>query len=131
VEQIFQSEYVVFMRTHPCGQPLYRWRCRRLVDDLSELHRDAIADELLAMNRHPRHRSVDRAGRTTHCAAARRRGCLPGDLALRKTIQRAYQLDHLPNQQEVVAIAKHWRPYRSLATSSLFALAYDDTGPSP
>ena len=55
---------------------------------------------------------------------------LPGDLALRKAIQRAYQLDNLPNQQEVVAIAEKWRPYRSLATSYLFASAYDSTDPS-
>jgi DNA-3-methyladenine glycosylase II len=52
---------------------------------------------------------------------------LPGDLALRKAIQRAYQLDHLPDQQEVIAIAEKWRPYRSLATSYLFASAYDAT----
>jgi hypothetical protein len=30
-----------------------------------------------------------------------------------------YQLDHLPSQQEVLAIAEKWRPYRSLATSYL------------
>jgi DNA-3-methyladenine glycosylase II len=46
---------------------------------------------------------------------------LPGDLALRKAIQVAYQLDHLPRQQEVLAIAEKWRPYRSLATSYLFS----------
>jgi DNA-3-methyladenine glycosylase II len=48
---------------------------------------------------------------------------LPGDLALRKTIQAAYQLGHLPAQQEVLAIAEKWRPYRSLATSYLFSAA--------
>ena len=31
---------------------------------------------------------------------------LPGDLALRKAIQAAYQLGHLPSQQEVLAIAE-------------------------
>jgi DNA-3-methyladenine glycosylase II len=46
---------------------------------------------------------------------------LAGDLALRKAIQAAYQLDHRPSQQEVLAIAEKWRPYRSLATSYLFA----------
>lgn len=46
---------------------------------------------------------------------------LPGDLALRKAIQAAYQLDHLPLQPEVLAIAEKWRPYRSLATSYLFS----------
>ena len=48
---------------------------------------------------------------------------LPGDLALRKAVQSAYQLDHLPSQQEVVTIADTWRPYRSLATSYLFSAA--------
>jgi DNA-3-methyladenine glycosylase II len=56
---------------------------------------------------------------------------LPGDLALRKAIQAAYQLDHLPTQQEVLAIAERWRPYRSLATSYLFAAAFEQTGAPP
>jgi DNA-3-methyladenine glycosylase II len=50
---------------------------------------------------------------------------LPGDLALRKAIQVAYQLDHVPTQQEVLAIAEKWRPYRSLATSYLFSAAFE------
>ena len=50
---------------------------------------------------------------------------LPGDLALRKAIQAAYRLDHLPTQQEVLAIAEKWRPYRSLATSYLFSAAFE------
>jgi DNA-3-methyladenine glycosylase II len=50
---------------------------------------------------------------------------LPGDLALRKAIQAAYQLDHLPSQLEVLAIAEKWRPYRSLATSYLFSAAFE------
>jgi DNA-3-methyladenine glycosylase II len=49
---------------------------------------------------------------------------LPGDLALRKAIQRAYSLDHLPTQPEVLAIAEAWRPHRSLAVSYLFASVY-------
>jgi DNA-3-methyladenine glycosylase II len=49
---------------------------------------------------------------------------LPGDLALRKAIQRLYGLDHLPSQQEVTAIAEAWRPYRSLAVKYLFASVY-------
>jgi DNA-3-methyladenine glycosylase II len=52
---------------------------------------------------------------------------LPGDLALRKAIQAAYQLDHLPTQEEVLAIAEKWRPYRSLATSYLFSAAFERT----
>jgi DNA-3-methyladenine glycosylase II len=50
---------------------------------------------------------------------------LPGDLALRKAIRAAYQLDHLPAQQEVLDIAENWRPYRSLATSYLFSAAFE------
>ena len=50
---------------------------------------------------------------------------LPGDLALRKAIQRNYGLDHLPSQDEVLAIAEAWRPYRTLATTYLFASAYE------
>lgn len=49
---------------------------------------------------------------------------LAGDLALRKAIQRAYGLDHLPGQAQVLAIAEAWRPYRSLAVSFLFASLY-------
>jgi DNA-3-methyladenine glycosylase II len=49
---------------------------------------------------------------------------LPGDLALRKAIKAAYRLDHLPSQQEVLAIAEKWQPYRSLATSYLFSTAF-------
>jgi DNA-3-methyladenine glycosylase II len=46
---------------------------------------------------------------------------MPGDLVLRKSIQKVYALDHLPSQEEVLQIADAWRPYRSLATSYLFA----------
>jgi DNA-3-methyladenine glycosylase II len=56
---------------------------------------------------------------------------LPGDLALRKAVQAAYQLDHLPAQQEVLAIAEKWRPYRSLATSYLFSAAFEPTETAP
>jgi DNA-3-methyladenine glycosylase II len=56
---------------------------------------------------------------------------LPGDLALRKAVQAAYQLDHLPTQQEVLAIAEKWRPYRSLATSYLFSAAFGRTETPP
>jgi len=56
---------------------------------------------------------------------------LPGDLALRKAVRAAYQLDHLPSQQEVLAIAEKWRPYRSLATSYLFSAAFEPAGRPP
>ena len=53
---------------------------------------------------------------------------LAGDLALRKAVQAAYQLDHRPSQQEVLDIAENWRPYRSLATSYLFSAAFEPAG---
>ena len=49
---------------------------------------------------------------------------VPGDLRVRKAVQAAYRLDHLPTQQEVLAIADNWRPYRSLATSYLFSATF-------
>jgi DNA-3-methyladenine glycosylase II len=52
---------------------------------------------------------------------------LSGDLALRKVIQRTYQLDHLPTPVEVLAIAEKWRPYRSVATRYLFSAAPGET----
>ena len=54
---------------------------------------------------------------------------LPGDLALRKAIQAVYGLDQRPTPEEVLAIAEKWRPYRSLATSYLFAGAYEQSNP--
>jgi DNA-3-methyladenine glycosylase II len=50
---------------------------------------------------------------------------LSGDLALRHAVQRTYGLDHLPNEKEMVELAEHWRPYRSLAVSYLFASEFD------
>jgi 3-methyladenine DNA glycosylase/8-oxoguanine DNA glycosylase len=40
---------------------------------------------------------------------------LSGDLALRRTVERAYGFDHLPTEEEMVQLAERWRPYRSLA----------------
>jgi DNA-3-methyladenine glycosylase II len=56
---------------------------------------------------------------------------LPGDLALRKAVQAAYRLDHRPTEQEVLAIAEKWRPYRSLATSYLFSAVFEPAEASP
>jgi DNA-3-methyladenine glycosylase II len=50
---------------------------------------------------------------------------LPGDLALRKAVQAAYQIGHLPSPDEVLVIAERWRPYRSLATSYLFSAVFE------
>jgi DNA-3-methyladenine glycosylase II len=56
---------------------------------------------------------------------------LPGDLALRKAVQAAYRLGHLPTQQEVLDIAEKWRPYRSLATSYLFSAVFEPAEAPP
>ena len=52
---------------------------------------------------------------------------LPGDLALRRAIRHAYELDHLPSQDEVLKLSERWRPYRSLATAYLFQSEFDGT----
>jgi DNA-3-methyladenine glycosylase II len=51
---------------------------------------------------------------------------LPGDIALRRAIQRAYGFDHVPSQEELTRVADRWRPYRSLAVSYLFASEYGE-----
>ncbi len=60
-------------------------------------------------------------------ALERRDVVLSGDLALRKAIQRLYDLDHVPGETEVLAIAEKWRPYRSVATSYIFSSSFDET----
>jgi DNA-3-methyladenine glycosylase II len=49
---------------------------------------------------------------------------LPGDVALRRAIQRLYDFDHVPTQDELIELSDRWRPYRSLAVSYLFASEY-------
>jgi DNA-3-methyladenine glycosylase II len=51
---------------------------------------------------------------------------LSGDLALRHAVQRLYRLDHLPTELEMDEVAEHWRPYRSLAVSYLFASEFEE-----
>jgi DNA-3-methyladenine glycosylase II len=46
-----------------------------------------------------------------------------GDLALRRSIQTHYGLDHLPDATEVADLARRWSPYGSLASSLLLATA--------
>jgi DNA-3-methyladenine glycosylase II len=53
---------------------------------------------------------------------------LPGDLALRRAIQRTHRFDHVPSEAEIAEVADRWRPYRSLAVSYLFASEYEGTG---
>jgi DNA-3-methyladenine glycosylase II len=52
---------------------------------------------------------------------------LPGDLALRRAVQRAYGFDHPPTEEEMEQLAERWRPYRSLAVSYLFASEYPES----
>jgi len=51
---------------------------------------------------------------------------LPGDIALRRAIQRAYGFDYVPSEEELIQVSDRWRPYRSLAVSYLFASEYDE-----
>jgi DNA-3-methyladenine glycosylase II len=51
---------------------------------------------------------------------------LSGDLALRRAVERTYGFDHVPTEEEMVAVAERWRPYRSLAVSYLFASEYEE-----
>ena len=50
---------------------------------------------------------------------------LTGDLALRRAVERAYDFDHSPTDEELIQLAERWRPYRSLTVSYLFASEYD------
>jgi DNA-3-methyladenine glycosylase II len=51
---------------------------------------------------------------------------LPGDLALRRAVKRAYGFDQLPTEDEMDQLAERWRPYRSLAVAYLFASEYEE-----
>jgi DNA-3-methyladenine glycosylase II len=65
-------------------------------------------------------RSPERRGTVSH------EGRRDRDLALRRAVQRAYGFDHLPTEDEMVAVAERWRPYRSLAVSYLFASEFEE-----
>ncbi len=51
---------------------------------------------------------------------------LTGDIALRRTIQRIYEFDHVPSEAELIEMSDRWRPYRSLAVGYLFASEYEE-----
>jgi DNA-3-methyladenine glycosylase II len=51
---------------------------------------------------------------------------LSGDLALRHAVERSYEFDHLPTEDEMVELAERWRPYRSLAVDYLFASVFEE-----
>jgi DNA-3-methyladenine glycosylase II len=50
---------------------------------------------------------------------------LSGDIALRRAIQKAYGIGHVPTEDEMTQLSDRWRPYRSLAVSYLFASEYE------
>ena len=82
-------------------------------------------DFIAAVDRDLRDRSVDRTRRTPRRVAAPRTSCCRATSRCEKRSGNVYQLDQLPNEEEVLAIAEKWRPFRSLATSYLFASAFD------
>ncbi len=43
-----------------------------------------------------------------------------GDLGLRRALQKWYDLDHEPTQEEAEKIAEKWKPYRTLASRYLW-----------
>jgi len=43
-----------------------------------------------------------------------------GDLGIRRAIERAYELDALPEAAEIERIAAPWHPYRTLACRYLW-----------
>ena len=52
----------------------------------------------------------------------RREDVVPvGDLTLRHAVRRFYGLEHLPSEDQMLAIAGPWRPYGSLGSNLLFA----------
>jgi DNA-3-methyladenine glycosylase II len=51
---------------------------------------------------------------------------LSGDLALRHAVERSYEFDHLPTEDDMVELAERWRPYRSLAVDYLFASVFEE-----
>ncbi len=51
-----------------------------------------------------------------------------GDLGIRRAIERAYELDGLPDAAQIEEIALPWRPYRSLACRYLWRSLQNEPG---
>ncbi len=51
-----------------------------------------------------------------------------GDLGIRRAIERAYDLDGLPDAQSIERIAEPWRPYRTLACRYLWRSLQNEPG---
>ena len=54
----------------------------------------------------------------------------PGDVGIRKAVQKAYGLPVPPTPTEVDLLGEKWRPHRSLAAAYLFASLADATEPT-
>jgi DNA-3-methyladenine glycosylase II len=52
----------------------------------------------------------------------------PGDLGLRRGIERAHGLAELPSEAEAAAIAEHWSPHRTLASLYLWRSLRNEPG---
>jgi DNA-3-methyladenine glycosylase II len=48
-----------------------------------------------------------------------------GDLALRRCVRRLHGLDHLPSENEVLALAERWPSYRGLVAAYLFESEFE------
>jgi DNA-3-methyladenine glycosylase II len=109
------------------------WRKAATVLDLARRFRDGRLSET-ELRELPDHEVISRLTEVKGIGAWTVQGALlialrrpdlirTDDLALRRSIQAHYGLDHLPAPAEVADLAKRWRPYRSLASSLLLSAA--------
>lgn len=109
------------------------WRKSRTMLDLAARFADGRLSER-ELSKLPDDRIIDELTRipgigpwTVHGAlliALRRADVVPtGDIMLRNTIEKYYDLDHVPTEAEVLEIAAAWHPYGSLGVNLLFAAA--------
>jgi DNA-3-methyladenine glycosylase II len=52
----------------------------------------------------------------------------PGDLGIRRAIERAYGLEEIPDQETVERLAERWRPHRTLACRYLWRSLNNEPG---
>ena len=111
----------------------FSWRKAKTVLDLAARFADGRFSEK-ELSKLPDDRIIDALTQvpgigpwTVHGAlliALRRADVVPtGDIMLRNTIKKHYDLDHVPTEEEVRDIAAAWQPYRSLGVNLLFAAA--------
>jgi DNA-3-methyladenine glycosylase II len=86
------------------------------LDRLDDLDDDAVLAELVAVKG-----LGDWTAHMFLMFQLERPDVLPvGDLGIRRAIERAYELDELPDATTIEAIAEPWRPYRTLACRFLW-----------